>query len=76
MLLLKVVGMLLKFELSELAITSGSLIIMPFSLMEVLGDLRCLPRMVLMLDYTFLLYSKITLKNSKISRRTRKKRHN
>ena len=46
MLLLKVVGMLLKYELNELAITSGSLIMMPFSLMEVLGDLRFLPRMV------------------------------
>ena len=49
MLLLKVVGMLLKYELNELAITPGSLIMMPFSLMEVLGDLRFLPRMVLML---------------------------
>ena len=48
MLLLKVVGMLLKYELNELAITSGSLIMMPFSLMEVLDDLRFLPRMVLM----------------------------
>ena len=40
MLLLKVVGMLLKYELNELAITLCSLIMMPFSLMEVLGDLR------------------------------------
>ena len=56
MLLLKVVGMLLKYELNELAITTGSLIIMPFSLMEVLVDLRFLPRMVLMLDHTFLLF--------------------
>ena len=38
MLLFKVVGMLLKYELNELAITSGSLIMMPFSLMEVLGE--------------------------------------
>ena len=44
MLLLKVVGMLLKYELNELAITSGSLIMMPYSLMEVLDDLRFLPR--------------------------------
>ena len=43
MVLLKVVGMLLKYELNELAITSGSLIIMPFSLMEVLDDLQFLP---------------------------------
>ena len=42
MLLLKVVGMLLKYELNELAITSGSLIMMPFSLMEVLDDLQFL----------------------------------
>ena len=35
MLLLKVVEMLLKYELNELAITSGSFIMMPFSLMEV-----------------------------------------
>ena len=40
MLLLKVVGMPLKYELNELAITSGSLIMMPFSLMEELDDLR------------------------------------
>ena len=39
--------MLLKYELNELAITSGSFIVMPFSLMEVLGDLRFLPRIVL-----------------------------
>ena len=58
MLLLKVVGMLLKYELNELAITSGSLIMTPFSLMEVLHDLRFLPRMVLMLDHTFLLFPK------------------
>ena len=58
MLLLKVVGMLLKYELNELAITSGSLIMMPFSLMEVLGGLRFLARMVLMLDHTFLLFPK------------------
>ena len=32
--------MLLKYELNELAITSGSLIMMPFSLMEVLGDVQ------------------------------------
>ena len=48
MLLLKIVGMILKYDLNELAISSGSLILMPFSLMEVLGDLRSLPRMVLM----------------------------
>ena len=42
MLLLKVVRMLFKYELNELAITSGSLIIMPFNLMEVLDDLRFL----------------------------------
>ena len=58
MLLLKVVGMLLKYELNELAITSGSLIMMPFSLMDVLGDLRFLARMELMLDHTFLLFPK------------------
>ena len=50
MLLLKVVGMLLKYELNELAITSRSLIMMPFSLMEVIGDLRFLPRMVMTVD--------------------------
>ena len=48
MLLLTVVGMQLKYELNELAITSGSLIMMPISLMKVLDDLRFLPRMVLM----------------------------
>ena len=58
MLLLKVVGMLLKFVLMELAITSGSLIMMQFGLMEVLDDLRFLPRMVLMLDHIFLLFPK------------------
>ena len=36
MLLLKVVGSYLQYELNELAITSGSLIMMPFSLMEAL----------------------------------------
>ena len=51
MLLLKVVGMLLKYVLNELAITSGSLIMMPFSLMEVLDDLRFLPRMVTLSYY-------------------------
>ena len=56
MLLLNVVGMLLKYKLNELAITSGSLIMMPFSLMDVLGDLRFL--LVLMLDHTFLLFPK------------------
>ena len=58
MLLLKFVGMLLNYELNEQAITTGSLIMMPFSLMEVLGDLRFLPRMVLMLDHAFLLFRK------------------
>ena len=58
MLLLKVVGMLLKYELNELAISSGSLIMMPFSLIEVLDDLWFLSRMVLMLDRTFLLFPK------------------
>ena len=48
----------IKYELNELAITSGSFIMMPFSLMEVLGDLQFLPRMVLMLDHTFLLFRK------------------
>ena len=48
MLLLKFIGMLLRYELHELAITSGSLIMMPFSSMEVLDDLRFLPRMGLM----------------------------
>ena len=62
MLLLKVVGMLLKYELNELAIALGSLIVMPFSLMEVLDDLRFLPRMVLMLDHTFLLFPKVFLR--------------
>ena len=45
--------MLLKYELNELAITSGSLIMMSFSLMEVLDDLWSLSRMELMLDHTF-----------------------
>ena len=58
MLLLKVVGMLLKYELNELSITSGSLIMMLFSVMEVLDDLWVLKRMVLMLDHTFLLFPK------------------
>ena len=58
MLLLKVVGMVLKYELNELAITLGSLIMMPFSLMELLDDLCFLKRMVLMLDHTFLLFPK------------------
>ena len=58
MLLLKVVGMPLKYKLNELAITSGSLLMMPFSLMEVLVALRFLPRMVLMLDHTFSLFPK------------------
>ena len=58
MLLPKVVGMLLKYELNELEITLGSLIMMPFSLMEVLDDLWFLPRMVLMLDHNFLLFLK------------------
>ena len=58
MLLLKIVEMLLKYELNELAITSGSLIMMPISVMKVLGDLRFLPRMALMLDHTFLLFPK------------------
>ena len=56
--MLKVVAMLLKYELNELAITSGSLIMMCFSLMEMLDDLRFLSRMVLMLDHTFLLLGK------------------
>ena len=54
MLLLKVVGMLLKYELNELEISSGSLIIMPFSLIEVLDDLCFLPRMIFMLNHTFI----------------------
>ena len=58
MLLLKVEGRLLKYELNELAVTEGSLIMMPFCLMEVLDDLLFLPRMVLMLDLTFLLFTK------------------
>ena len=58
MLLLKVVGILLKYVLDDLAITSGSLIMMPFSLMEVLDDLWFLRTMVLMLDHTFLLFPK------------------
>ena len=59
MLLLDVVGMLLNYELNELAFASGSLIIVPFSLlMEVLGDLRFSPRMVLKLNHTFLLFPK------------------
>ena len=58
MLLLKVVGMLLKYELNELAITSGLLIMMPFSLLEMLDDLRFLPRTALMLDHTFLVFPK------------------
>ena len=55
MLLRNVVGILLKYELNKLAFTSGSLIMMSFSLMEVLDDLRFLPRMVLMLGYIFVL---------------------
>ena len=58
MLLLKVVGMLLKYELNELATTSGLLIVMPFSLMEVIDDLRLLPRMMFMLDHTLLIFPK------------------
>ena len=54
--------MLLKYELNELAITSGSLIMMPFSLMEVLDELLFVPRMVLMLDHTFLLFPKELLR--------------
>ena len=69
---LKVVGMLLKYELNELAITSGSLIMMPFSLMEVLDDLRFLPSIVLMLDHTFLLGKRRTPKLES-SKRTLKK---
>ena len=46
------------YELNELAITSDSLIMMPLSLMEVLDDLPFLPRMVMMLDHTFLLFPK------------------
>ena len=55
--------MVLKYEFNELVITSGSLIMMPFSLMEVLDDLLFLPRMVLKLDHTFLV-SKRTLKKT------------
>ena len=63
MLLHKVVGMLLKYELNEQAITSGSLIKTPFSLMEVLYDLWFLPTMVLMLAHMhYLTVSKRTLK--------------
>ena len=62
MLLLKVVGMLLKYEVNELVITLGSLIMMAFSLMEVLDDLRFLPRMVFMFNHTFLLFPIETLK--------------
>ena len=63
MLLLKVVGMLLKYELNELAMTSGSLIMMPFSSVEVLSDLRFLPRMVLIdVGPHFLTIYKRTLK--------------
>ena len=41
MLLLKVVDMLLKYGLNELAITSDSLIMMPFNLMEVQMTYGC-----------------------------------
>ena len=41
MLLLKIAGMQLKYELNELAITSGSLMMMPFRLIGVLDDLWC-----------------------------------
>ena len=58
MLLLKVVGMQLKYELNELETSSGSLIMMPFSLMEVLDYLRFLPGTELMLDHTVLLFPK------------------
>ena len=46
MLFLKVVGMLLKYELNKQLITLGSLLMMPLYLMEVLDDFRFLPRMV------------------------------
>ena len=62
MLLLKVVGILLKYELNELAITSGSLIMMPFSLMEVLGDLRFFTKNGIDVGPHFLTISKRTLK--------------
>ena len=42
MILLKVVAMLLKYELNELAIPSVSLITMSFIIMEVLDDGRLL----------------------------------
>ena len=66
MLLLKVVGMLLKYELNELAITSGFLIMMPFSLMEVLGDLRFFTKNGVDVGPHFLTISKRTLRKIKI----------
>ena len=58
MLLLKVVGMLLKYELNELAISTCSLIMMPFSLMEVIDNLQFLPKIVLLLDQTSYYFQK------------------
>ena len=60
MLLLKVEEMILKYELNELAITSGSLIMMPFSLMEVL-DLRFFTKNAADVGPHFLPVSKRTL---------------
>ena len=59
--MLKVVGMLLKYELNELAITSGSLIMMPFSLMEVLDDLRFFTKNGVDVGPHFLTISKRTI---------------
>ena len=61
MLLLKVVEMLLKYELNELPITLGSLI-MPFSLMEVLDALRFFAKNDVDVGPHFLTASKKTLK--------------
>ena len=58
MLMLKVARMLLKFDLNELAMTSDSLIMIPFSFMVVLCDFYFLPRMVSMFDHTFYYFQK------------------
>ena len=62
MLLLKVVGMILKCELNELAITSGPLIMTLFSLLEVLERLAIFTKNGVDVEPHFLTISKRTLK--------------
>ena len=58
----KVVGTQIKYEMNVLAITSGSLIMMPFSLMEVLEDVSFVPRILCIYEcLTALIYFIITL---------------